>query len=146
MFEVGIGTSQNWEPEKAAEEVITQALSKLTHPPKFVLLFSTIHYEKSNGFKKILDAVYEHIPTKTPLIGGTVAGFINNSGCYARGLTAVACYSDEIAVVAAVGHNTKRNPKKAAEEFLKMLQKEVQKKNKLCLFLAAGAEAKLFPF
>jgi len=50
VFEIGIGTSQNWDPYVAANDIMTQALSKISHPPKFIILFSTIHYQKNNGF------------------------------------------------------------------------------------------------
>ena len=54
MIEVGIGNSQNWDPEKAAEEAITQALAKIGSTPDFVMFFSTIHYKNNEGFIQIL--------------------------------------------------------------------------------------------
>lgn len=141
MFEVGIGTSQNWDPVQAASEVIQQALKDLSKPPKFVLLFSSIHYEKEKGFQKILDTVYHFITKDTPLIGGTVAGFMNNHGCFTRGLTALACYSDEIDVATGVGHNTKRNPGKAARDAAKMIRNALtasKYKNKFLFEIVSG--------
>ncbi|MFA5357585.1 MAG: hypothetical protein WC308_01550 [archaeon] len=116
VFEIGIGTSQNWDPEKASLEATTDALSKLTHPPTFVLLFSTIHYEKNNGFQKILDTTYTKIPKETPLVGGTVAGFMNNNGCYTRGMTILTCYSDEIEPNIDFASNIKINPQTASNK------------------------------
>jgi len=149
VFEVGIGTSQNWDPVTAGREVIEQALSKLSQPPKFVLLFSTIHYEKNKGFQKILETIYEQIPKETPLVGGTVAGFMNNTGVYTRGLTAMACYSDEIEVATGVGHSTKRNPKKAAREFVNNIKKmkiNEKFKNKLLIDFISGPTMPHIPF
>jgi hypothetical protein len=140
MFEVGIGTSQNWDPEKAAEEAIEEALSKIMHKPKFIILISTIHYEKNNGFQKILDKIYTKIPEETPLVGGTFSGFANNSGCFGMGLSTIAVYSEKMIVNSAVGKNVKRNPKKAAKNFISMINKNKSDyKNKyLFEFISSG--------
>lgn len=148
MFEVGIGTSQNWDPVQAGSEVIQQALKPLSKPPKFVLLFSTIHYEKDKGFQKILDTIYHFIPKDTALVGGTVDGFINTSGCYTRGLTALACYSDEIDVGIGIGSGTKRNPTNAAKRASNMIKENLQKskyQNTLVLNLMSGTTIPSFP-
>ncbi|MBN2126922.1 MAG: hypothetical protein JW703_00855 [Candidatus Diapherotrites archaeon] len=127
MFEVGIGTSQNWDPEKAAEEAIEEALKKLSNKPTFALLFSTIHYEKNKGFQKILNKIYTKIPEETELIGGTVAGFMNNSGAYTRGITLLLLNSDKSKIVTGIGHNTKRSPKKAAKTCVSIINKKIEK-------------------
>jgi len=135
VFEVGIGTSQDWNPEKAAEEVITQALSKLSKPPTFVLLFSTIHYEKNKGFQKILDTIYAKIPKETPLIGGTVVGFMNKTGVYTWGITALTCYSDSIDVNVGFGEKTKRDPENAAKKCAALIKKNQKRDNYINSFL-----------
>jgi len=126
VFEIGIGTSQNWDPEKAAFEVIEQARKKINNNPTFILFFSTVQYEKNNGFQKALDKIYTQVPRETPLIGGTVAGFMNADGCYTRGMTLLMCYSDEIKVTLGIGKNVRRNPKKAAENCVKMIKKSIK--------------------
>jgi len=122
VFEVGIGTSQDWNPEIAVTEVAEQARKSLSQDPTFVLLFSTIHYKKDHGLKRMLDTIYMKIPKNTPLLGGTIAGFINNSGSYAKGVTALFCYSDEIEIKTGIGKNTKRSPKKATFSALKQVE------------------------
>lgn len=122
MFEAAIAMSRKWNATEAGEEIGKQIIEKMKNKPKFVLLFSTIHYEKLGGFQKFLDAVNAQLPKGTPVVGGTVAGFMNNYGCYTRGASALAVYSDEMDVAVGVGHNTKRNPKKAAEECVGMIK------------------------
>jgi len=147
MFEAGIGTSQNWDPVQAGSEVIQQALKDLSKPPKFVLLFSTIHYDKDKGLQKILDTVYHFIPKETPLIGGTVSGFMNNSGCFTRGLTALACYSDEMDVAIGLGKNTKRNPKKAVKELLNETDRlQSRFPNEVYFTIISGGKIPFIPF
>jgi hypothetical protein len=86
--EVGVGLSREWDPEKAGREVVKTALKNLNHDPKFFLLFCTIHFDKGeNGIDRFVKAAYESLPEDTPLVGGTVAGFMNNYGCYTRGAT-----------------------------------------------------------
>jgi hypothetical protein len=126
VFEVGVGTSQNWNPFEAGREAVTQAISTLAHPPKFVLLYTTIHYEKDSGFRKILETIYSKLPKGTPLMGGTVTGFMNNQGAYTHGLTVLACYSDEIDVAIGLGSNTKKDPKKATAECIKKIKETIQ--------------------
>jgi len=123
-FQAGVGLSRSWDPKKAGEEVAVSTLEKLDKDPKFFLLFSTIHYDKEkNGMQKFVEAVYDQLPKGTPMIGGTVAGFMNPYGCYARGATGLAVSYPDMDVAVGVGHNTKRNPKKAASECAKMIKK-----------------------
>ena len=72
----------------------------------------TIHYEKHGGFEEFIAGVWDVLPKGTPLVGGTVAGFMNNYGCYTRGCTAIAVSYPNMDVAVGIGHNTKRNPKK----------------------------------
>jgi len=148
VFEVGIGTSQNWNPEEAINEAVDQAKASLTNNPTFALLFSTIHYEKNEGFEKILNKTFLKIPSNTPLVGGTVAGFMNNSGCYTRGLSILLCYSDEIEVTTGVGHNTKRNPIKAAKSCADQIKKSTKKdwNNKILVNLVSSGIILKVPF
>ena len=82
-LKAGVGLSRKWDAREAGREVAESALEKLDgEKPKFFLLFSTIHYEKYGGFQELLNGVWEVLPEGTPLIGGTVAGFMNNYGCF----------------------------------------------------------------
>ncbi len=114
-FEASVGLSRKWDAREAGREVARTAIKDLSRPPSFVLLFSTIHYEKHGGFEEFLAGVWDVLPKETPLVGGTVAGFMNNFGCYTRGCSALAVSSLEINVKVGMGTNTKKNPKKAVE-------------------------------
>ncbi|MEA3255839.1 MAG: FIST N-terminal domain-containing protein [Candidatus Altiarchaeota archaeon] len=114
-FRAAVGLSREWDARKAGREVARNTLEKLGRNPDFFLLFSTIHYEKCGGFQKFLDGVWDVLPKGTPLIGGTVAGFINPQGCFTRGATAMAVSYPNMDVAVGVGRNTKRNPRSAAK-------------------------------
>ncbi len=137
VFDISIGTSQNWDAKTATLEALKTAL-KGTDPPKFALVFATIHYLKNKGLQQILDTVYQNVPKSTPLIGGTVAGFMNKSGVFTRGLTVLFAYSDEIDVKANIGYNTKRSPTIAAKDCSKGLLSTTGKKNNF-IFLVSSA-------
>ena len=89
-FDAAVGLSRKWDAREAGREVARNTIKKLNAPPSFFLLFSTIHYEKYGGFKEFLKGVWDVLPEGTPLVGGTVTGFMNNHGCYTRGATALA--------------------------------------------------------
>ena len=149
VFEVGIGTSQEWDPERAIDDAVTQALSTLTDSPKFALLFSTIHYEKDKGFQRILNKVYAKIPQNTPLIGGTVAGFSNSKGCFTRGLTIALFNTDLVKPYVSIGENTKRNPTKAAEQYQQRLEKNIgntKEKELNSILIISGGKVPYIPF
>ena len=112
-FEAAVGMSRKWDAREAGREVARSAIEKLSRPPSFFLLFSTIHYEKHGGFQEFLNGVWDVLPKGTPLIGGTVAGFMNNYGCFTRGATSIAIESTDIKILSGIAHNTKRYPKKA---------------------------------
>jgi hypothetical protein len=135
MFSAGVGLSRNREAFEAGEEIAINTLEKLEDEPKFFLLFPTIHFEKNGGFQKLLDGVFTHLNKNVPLIGCTVAGFINPQGCYTRGVTSLAVADPDIDVTVGIGRDTKRNPKKAAEEFTKMIRKEQPENQNNILFL-----------
>lgn len=113
-FKAAVGLSREWDARKAGREVARDTLEKLGKDPDFFLLFSTIHYEKWGGFQEFLDGVWDVLPKGTPLIGGTVTGFICPQGCYTRGATAMAVSYPNMDVAVGIGRNTKRNPKSAA--------------------------------
>lgn len=142
-FKAAVGLSRKWDAREAGREVALDTLNKLGADvkPDFFLLFSTIHYEKHGGFQQLLDGVWDILPKGTPLIGGTVAGFINPQGCYTRGVTALAVNYPNMDVAVGIGHNTKRNPQKAAKECAKMIKIELDKskfKNNFILALISG--------
>lgn len=144
-FEIGIGTSQNWDPEVAAEESIKQGLSKINGPPTFVLLFCTIHYSKNFGLNKIILTSRKYIAPPTPIIGGTVAGFINNSGCYSKGVTALICSSDEISIKTSIAKNTKAFPKRATLNALKKLDLR-NNEEEFVFSIISGGKIPFIPF
>jgi hypothetical protein len=148
MTEASIGLTRKWDAYEAGIEVAENTIRKLSRPPDFFLLFSTIHYEKYGGFEKFLDGVWEVLPEGVPLIGGTVPGFINNYGCFTRGATALAVSEPRMDVVIGLGKKTKRNPKRAAEQSSKMIEAGFAKsafKNKFLLNIISGPETMKIP-
>ena len=124
-LKAGVGLSRKWDAREAGREVALSALEKLDgENPKFFLLFSTIHYEKYGGFQELLNGIWDVLPEGTPLIGGTVAGFMNNYGCFTRGATALAVSYPNIDVAIGVGHNTKRDPAGAVRSACDQLREE----------------------
>ena len=110
-IQASVGMSRKWDAREAGREVARTTLEKLKTPPNFFVLFCTIHYEKHGGFQELLNGVYDVLPPNTPLIGGTVTGFMNNYGCYARGTTGLGVSSRYMDVAIGYGKNTKREPK-----------------------------------
>ena len=125
--ETSVGMSRKWDAREAGREVARSTIEKLKLPPTFLLLFSTIHYDEHGGLEEFLNGVWDVLPSGTPLVGGTVAGFINNKGCYARGAVALAVSDPSINVAIGVGRNTKRNPKQAAKKCVEMINKQNRK-------------------
>lgn len=121
-IETAIGMSRKWDAREAGREVAETAIQKLTRPPDFFLLFSTIHYEKNGGFQQFLAGVWDVLPKDTPLIGGTVTGFMNNYGCFSHGASALAVSHSNMDVAVGVGKNSKRNPHRAARQSAEMIQ------------------------
>ena len=128
-FDVALGMSRKWEAREAGREVAREVIQKLKTPPSFFLLFSTIHYEKHEGFEEFLAGVWDVLPKGTPLVGGTVAGFMNNYGCYTRGCTALAVSYPNMDVAVGIGYNTKRSPKKAAKNCAEMINDKLNQSN-----------------
>jgi hypothetical protein len=147
-FEASVGMSRKWDAREAGREVAETAIKNLTRPPDFFLLFSTIHYEKYGGFQEFLNGVWDVLPKGTPLIGGTIAGFINKQGCFTRGATALAVSYPNIDVVVGVGNNTRKNPKKAADECSKSIKTQLAESNyptKLLIDIIPGPTMPSFP-
>ena len=144
VFEIGIGTSQNYAGDTAVLTALNKAKSKLTKEPTFVLLFCTIHYIKNNNLQNIIDTINKNISPQTELIGGTIAGFITNSGCYSKGLTILACYSDEIKIKVGIGKNTKQNPKKSTLEALNQVSLK-NNSNELLFSIISGGKIPYIP-
>ena len=139
--ETAIGMTRKWDAREAGREVAETAIQHLNRPPDFFLLFSTIHYEKYGGFQEFLDGVWDVLPKGTPLVGGTVTGFMNNYGCFSRGASALAVSNPSMDVAVGMGRNTKRNPKKAAKQCAEMIQsrlKESAFENKFLLNFISG--------
>jgi len=123
-LKAGVGLSRKWDAREAGREVAETALEKLDgEKPKFFLLFSTIHYEKYGGFQELLNGVWEVLPEGTPLIGGTVAGFMMSEGVYSRG-TAGVVFGGSFTVQGAFSRGTRRNPNRVAREVSNQLSGE----------------------
>lgn len=147
-FEAAVGMSRKWDAREAGREVAESAIRKLHQPPDFFLLFSTIHFEQHGGFQEFLNGVWEVLPEGTPLIGGTVAGFMNNYGCFTRGATALACSYSKMDISIGIGHDTKKNPKKAAHDCAVPLKEAFEKsqyENEFIFQMVSGATIPHFP-
>jgi len=120
-LKAAVGLSRKWDAREAGRDVAKSTLDKLGAKPDFFLLFSTIHYKKHGGFQEFLNGVWDVLPEGTPLVGGTVAGFMNNHGCYTRGATAVALSSSDIEIKIGMGLDTKKNPEKAVDSVKKQI-------------------------
>jgi hypothetical protein len=148
IVESSLGLSREWDARKAGKEVAQTALEGLSSDPDFLLLFSTIHYEKHGGLQEFLNGVWDILPEKTPVIGGSVVGFMNNKGCFSMGGTGLAVSSPEIDVHIGIGNNTKRNPKKAAKQSYNMIKKQFDESvspNKFLLNFVSGPEVMKTP-
>lgn len=149
-FQASVGMSRKWDAREAGREVAEKTLEQIDNKPDFFLLFSTIHYEKHGGFEEFLNGVWDVLPKGTPLIGGTVAGFMNKYGCFTRGTTAVAISYPNMKVSTGLGKNTRKNPKKAAKEISNSILKvhsnsKYQNQFMFCV-LPGGTVPQLFGF
>ena len=148
-FEAAVGMSRKWDAQEAGREVARDTINKLKRPPSFFLLFSTIHYEKHGGFEEFLKGVWDVLPKETPLVGGTVAGFINTQGCYTRGATALAVSCPDMELTIGIGKNTKRTPHLAGKKCAKMIKNNVEKtkfKNTCIIDIISGPSVPSIPF
>ena len=130
-FKACVEVSREWEGRSVARELVEKIKSKVSDP-KFILLFTTIDYK--NEFDSMLSGIKESFPN-SPLIGGTVAGFIAPQGCYTRGVVALALDYPNMDVTVGIGHNTKKNPKKAAQECAKAIKKGLKNSKRRSKFL-----------
>ncbi|MCK5031364.1 MAG: hypothetical protein KAR64_07855, partial [Thermoplasmatales archaeon] len=147
-LEAAVGMSRKWDAREAGKEVARSTIEKLSKPPDFLVLFSTIHYRDHGGFEEFLNGIYDVLPEGTPLVGGTVRGFSNTYGCYARGATSLAVSSKNMDVTVGVGNNTKRNPKKAAIKCAKMVRNGLKNstyENSFLLNIISGSEVPNMP-
>lgn len=143
-----IATTREFNAYEAGIDLAEKIKNQIDETPLFIVVFSTIHYVNYGGFKKFLQAMYTIFPDSVQLIGGTVRGFVNNDGCFARGATALAVSSNEMNAAIGIGHNTKRNPKKAARECAETVQKKLKHstfQNGYLLNIIAGAEIPNIP-
>lgn len=139
VFEVGIGVSENLTAKEAAEEAIQCALKEIPKPT-FALTFATIQYKKNNGFKIILDTIYEKIGKEIPLVGGTVSGFISPKGIQTHGLgiLLVNCDSETMALCE---KGSKAKPRQIGKIIGRAIEKfNPNKKNKVILCFIAGPQ------
>jgi len=142
-LEAAVGMTRKWNAREAGRDVARNTIKQLKSLPKFFLLFLTTHYKDHGGFEEFLNGVWDVLPKATPLIGGTVRGFMNNYGCYTRGATAIAVSSSEMDVAIGFGKNTKRSPKNAAQHCSKMIKEKLEKSkysNKFLLNLISASE------
>lgn len=145
MLKAAVGMSQKRDARDAGREVAESVIKKLDSDPTFFLLFSTIYYEKNGGFQEFLNGVWDVLPEDTPLIGGTVTGFINNYGCYAKGTTALAVSYPDIDVSIGMGKHTKGTPKKAARQCSNMIKKQLKKSKYKYKFLINSISGPTIP-
>jgi len=137
----GVGCSTNWDPTKAGREAIVKALQQIDYKPKFLLIFSTIHYAKEKGgLQKLLNSCRCLVNDKVPSIGGTVTGFICPEGCHTRGVVVVASKGD-IDVSADYGEKVIYNPTSIGRKIGKTISrklKDSKKRNKLLVEFTTG--------
>jgi hypothetical protein len=136
--------SRKWDGGEIAEE-IKEKIQQKNVSPKFILLFLTIHHEPE--LLKIIDQLMEAFPG-IPVVGGTLAGFITQEGCFTRGVAAFAMDSPSLDVAIGYGLDTKKNPKRAADNCADMLLSNLEKSDYSNTFIfqfTSGATIPHFP-
>jgi len=127
MIKTAVATSTIKNSYQAGKEIGKKILLKTNDNPNLILLFATLDYEEyEGGLKNLLDGLYSVIPNNVKLAGGTVPGFLNNDGCYARGVTAFSINYPNMNIALGFGKNTKRSPKKAAKQAIKMIKNDLK--------------------
>jgi len=147
-IDAAVGMTRKWDAREAGREVARDAIKQLKSPPNFFVLFSTIHYKEHGGFEEFLNGVWDVLPKRTPLVGGTVAGFMNNFGSFTRGATALAISDTNIDIFIGSGKNSKRSPKRAARKCADTIKNGFKKsgyRNKFVLNLVSGPETMKIP-
>lgn len=145
----GVGLSRKWDSFDAGKEVALDLIRNMNgKTPKFILVYSTIHFMKYGGFQKLLDGIYSIVPKETQLVGGTTAGFIVPQGCYTRGVAAFGILSSQMDISIAVAHNIKRNPEGAAQNCANKINGDFEQskyRNKFLLNLPSGITTPKIP-
>jgi len=140
---VTVGFSENWVAKDAGRELASRLLAGLSGKPKFVIVYSTIHYAENGGFQALLDGIYDVLPKDVPLAGGTVTGFTIPQGCYSHGVAGMAVSYSHMDVSISVGNNIKRNPSAAAKECAKKIRADLdgsKLQNQFLFTFSAGTE------
>lgn len=144
-----VGMTRLWGAREAGRDVAQSVMEKLGCEPDFLILFSTIHYEKYGGLQEFLNGVWDVFSNDIPLIGGTVSGFMNNEGCYTRGATALGVSYPNMDVAVGVGHKTKQYPARAARNCANMILNSMEKsvyKNGIIIDVISGGLTFQIPF
>jgi len=141
-LKVSVGVSEMWDAKSAGIDVARKTLNGIGgKKPDFFLLFSTIHYKNYGGFQEFLNGVNEILPVGTILIGGTITGFISKEGCFVHGACAMAVSYPNMDIVTGIGRNTRRDPKKSANDCANMIKEGLKKskyQNKFLIDLISG--------
>jgi len=140
--------SREWDAHLAGIELGNRIVKEIPYLSNVIVLFSTIHYQEHGGLESLLKGIYSVVPQDVTLVGGTVRGFSNNYGCYTRGASALVISSNEMDLAVGIGHNTKRNPQKAAQKAAAMIHDTLAQstyKNGFLLNIIAGAEIPNIP-
>jgi len=142
MLKTAISTATKKDSYEAGKELAKNIIEKIKNSPDLVLLFSTLDYKDYGGLDGLLKGVWEILPKETKLAGGTVPGFVNNTGCYASGVTAMAIKCPNMNVSIGIGKNTKRSQKKAAKQALDEIKSNLKNeyKNKFIISIISGAK------
>jgi len=142
-LQVIILSSEKLNGEKAIEEIIEKA-KKCKIEPQLILFFSTIHYKKS--FKNILRKLKSQFPYGK-LAGCTINGFITKDTISVRGMVCIFFHSPYLWITEGIGHNTKRNPQKAARECIKKINtNSLNNINTLLFTITSGPVVPKLPF
>jgi len=143
-LKVAVSTSTAKNSYKAGREIAKRILQKINCNPDIIFLFCTMDYDEKEygGLTEILKGVWEVLPENIKLVGGTVPGFLNTDGCYARGVTALAISYPNMNISIGFGKNTKRNPKKAANQAVKTIKTNLKNeyKNKMIFSIISGTK------
>lgn len=132
---VSISISRKSDGVSVAEDLLKKQ-TQVSHQPKALFLFTTIHYEKE--FSNILSSIKQMFK-HTPLIGGSVSGFMTEEGCFTRGAVLLSLSGDQLAVSAAMGKNTKKNPRKAVQQIIEGIEKQTPYENNVLVEFASTA-------
>ncbi len=147
VFEAYSGISQKFDVVEAVKEAFNSARKNLSGDPTLGFVFSTINYEKNDGFKKMLNTIFKMVSINTPFIGCTTPGYITNAGCGTQGIVILLIHSDEIQITSVYAKNTKQNPVKAAKKIVSQIKKlePINYKNKILIEFTSGPTMPTLP-